>query len=84
MEYYTAIADFTPKNERPDDLDLHEGDIMKLISVDGGWFFVQLHRGAEMKEGWVPSTYVARKWDVDLDKMNISPPQEGTEICFLE
>ena len=56
---------------------------MQLISVDEGWFFVKLHRGGEVLEGWVPSTYVERRWDVDLDKMNVSKQQSGMLFAFI-
>ena len=56
---------------------------MQLMSVDGGWFFVELHRGGEVLEGWVPSTYVERKWDVDVSKLNISKPQSGMNLHFF-
>ncbi|XP_065055357.1 SH3 and PX domain-containing protein 2B-like isoform X1 [Rhopilema esculentum] len=74
VEIYSAIADYTPEKAVPDNLALHKGDIMQLISVEEGWFLVQLYRGSDVMEGWVPSTYVERRWDVDLDKMNISKP----------
>ncbi len=51
---------------------LKKGDIMQLVAVDAGWFFVHLKRGSEVKDGWVPSTYVERNWNVSLEKLNIS------------
>ena len=54
---------------------------MQLISVEEGWFLVQLYRGSDVMEGWVPSTYVERRWDVDLDKMNISKPSTSEYRC---
>ena len=50
---------------------------MQLVSVEGGWFLVLLHRAGEAKEGWVPSTYVERKWDVNLDKLSLAEQQPG-------
>ena len=68
---------------------MQSGDLMQLISVDKGWFFVELHRASEVLEGWVPSTYVERRWNVDFDKMSISkhPPgmydRVSSHFCFL-
>lgn len=76
VEFYSAIADYNPPQNDPGKLILQSGDLMQLISVDKGWFFVELHRASEVLEGWVPSTYVERRWNVDFDKMSISkhPP----------
>jgi len=75
VEFYSAIADYKPARKSSGHLMFETGDLMQLISVDEGWFFVHLHRGGEVLEGWIPSTYVERKWDVDLSQLNISKPQ---------
>ena len=47
---------YTPPDDRIEDLELNRGDVVKLLSVDGTWYFVSTTSGKTQTSGWVPTS----------------------------
>ena len=57
------MADYSPEDNKQEDIPLKKGDIVQCIASNAGWLFVIKTRAKnnnEQEQGWVPEAYLER------------------------
>ncbi|CAH3157894.1 unnamed protein product [Porites lobata] len=70
-EHYVSITNYSPTAERPEDLPLTTGEIVRLLTEDGAWAFV-CTLDQTRRRGWVPSSILKKKGGIPLSQRSKS------------
>ena len=64
---YRAIADFTA--EHSGTVSMSEGEDVKVLHQQEGWWLVRVHLDEEVpEEGWVPASYLEKAVDRPVEE----------------